>query len=81
MVGNILTPTSICQLPWPRFLIYRKSSERPFSWSAQICKASQSSAAFKWNVIIERKQMDVSTPHIWEDDIYNAFKKAGISQV
>ena len=25
--------------------------------------------------------MAVSTPHIWEDDIYNAFKKAGISQV
>ena len=25
--------------------------------------------------------MAVSTPHIWEDDIYNAFKKAGISQI
>jgi hypothetical protein len=39
--------TSICQLPWPRFLIYRKSSKRPFSWSPQIYTASQSSAAFK----------------------------------
>ena len=25
--------------------------------------------------------MAVSTPHIWEDDIYNAFKKADISQI
>ena len=25
--------------------------------------------------------MAVSAPHIWEDDIFNAFKKAGISQV
>ena len=25
--------------------------------------------------------MAVSTPHIWEDDIYTALKKAGISQV
>ena len=25
--------------------------------------------------------MAVSSPHIWENDIYNAFKKAGISQI
>jgi len=25
--------------------------------------------------------MASSTPHVWEDDIYNAFKKAGVSQV